>query len=314
MDTINRIALFIVVMIVGFLYRRFMDKYETDQQIQDLYIINKELLGKSKKPIMWISVPKYRNSRKWDSFYSRNNDKLNIPYMYLTIKSIISECGNDFTICIIDDNSFANLLPNWTPNLEKIGDPLREKIRYLGIMQLLYHYGGAVVPSSFLCLKNLGPLYNYERDHRPIVAENVNYYGDSQFAPDPHFIMAHKKCPIIESYVSYLARMTSNDYTAESIFLNDISKWCALQCDSGRMRKIDASLVGVKNIRHQPVVVDILFEEKPLDVSDQKYGILIPHEQIAKRTSLNWLCYIDTNELCNLNTELGYYFNKVTKL
>ena len=50
METLNKIGLFVIVMLIGFMYRRFMDKMEKDQEVRDLYIINKELLGKSKKP------------------------------------------------------------------------------------------------------------------------------------------------------------------------------------------------------------------------------------------------------------------------
>ena len=64
METLNKVALFVVLMMIGFLYRRFMDKFEKDQEIQDLYLINNELLGKSKKPILWISVPRQKNARK----------------------------------------------------------------------------------------------------------------------------------------------------------------------------------------------------------------------------------------------------------
>ena len=310
MDTINKIGLFIVVMIVGFLYRRFMDKYEMDQEVQDLYIINQELLGKSKKPILWMCVPRCKNARQWSSFYSRNNDDLNIPYMYLTIKSIISHCGKDFTICIIDDDSFDALLPNWTPELDKIGDPLREKVRYLGMMQLLFHYGGMFVPPSFLCMRNLEPLYHGKS---PFVVENVNYFGSSRFAADPYFIGAEKQCPVIESYVDYLARMISNDYTNESIFLNDLSKWCSLRCSQGEMTLIDAGLVGVKNNKGEAIVTEMFFEQQPLKLANNKYGILIPHDQIIKRTSLNWFCYIKKPELISLDTELGTYFNKIER-
>ena len=51
METLNKVGFFIIVILIGFMYRRFMDKMERDQEVQDLYIINKELLGKSKKPI-----------------------------------------------------------------------------------------------------------------------------------------------------------------------------------------------------------------------------------------------------------------------
>lgn len=310
METLNKIGLFVIVMLIGFMYRRFMDKMEKDQEVRDLYIINKELLGKSKKPILWICVPRYQNARKWSSFYSRSNDKLNIPYMYMTIKSIIEKCGCSFKICVVDDDSFANLLPNWTPELDKIGDPLREKVRYLGMMQLLHHYGGVMVPPSFLCLRNISELCNFEESHIPCVVENVNYNGASRFAPDAHFIAAHKECPVIEEFVDYLARMISNDYTDESVFLNDISKWCALRCANGKMRLIPAEMVGVKNTSGEAVVTEMFFEQAPLKLNTEKYGILIPHDQILKRTALNWLCYLDKDELATWDTELGMYLRK----
>lgn len=306
MEILNKLGLFFLILISGFLYRRFMDKIEKDQEIRDLHIINQELLQKSKKPILWISVPKYKNARQWASFYSRNTDNLNIPYMYLTIKSIINNCGKDFTICMIDDDSFRALLPNWTPELNKIGDPLREKVRYLGMMQLLYNYGGIVVPPSFLCLKNLYPLY--ESQKIPFVIENVSYNGNCMFEPDPYFIGSNKGCDVIKSYVDYLARMISDDYTAESLFLNDISKWCSLRCKNGAMKLIDATMVGVKNVMGDAVVTEMFFEREPLHLCENKVGVLIPHEQILKRTMLNWFCYIDRNELLTLDTELGKYF------
>lgn len=311
METLNKVGFFIIVILVGFMYRRFMDKMERDQEVQDLYIINKELLGKSKKPILWICVPRIKNARKWSSFYSRSNDNLNIPYMYMTIKSIIAQCGKSFKICIIDDDSFENLLPNWTPDLGKIGDPLREKVRYLGMMQLLHHYGGLVVPPSFLCVRDLSELCDFSINHEPCVVQNVNYYGNSRLCPDPYFISAHKECPIIEEFIEYLARMISNDYTAESIFLNDISKWCALRCANGKMRLVAGEKVGVVSKSGEAIVTEMFFEQRPLNLVPDIYGILIPHEQIIKRPALDWLSYANKEELKTWDTELGAYINKI---
>jgi len=314
METLNKVGFFIIVILVGFMYRRFMDKMEKDQEIRDLYIINKELLDKSKKPILWICVPRVKNARNWSSFYSRSNDNLNIPYMYLTIKSIISQCSKSFQICIIDDASFENLLPNWTPELDKIGDPLREKVRYLGMMQLLHHYGGLFVPPSFLCVRDLNKLCDFSSHHEPCVVQNVNYYGNDRLAPDPYFISAHKDCPVIEEYIDYLARMTSNDYTAESIFLNDISKWCALRCVSGKMRLVSGEMVGVVNKHGDAIVTEVFFEQRPLHLKSDIYGILIPHEQIIKRPALDWLTYLSKEEIKTWDTELGAYLNKIDSI
>ena len=150
---------------------------------------------------------------------------------------------------------------------------------------------------------------------KPFVVENVNYYGDCRFAPDAHFIGAPtKNCPVIEEYVEYIARMISNDYTAESIFLNDLSKWCALRCGNGKMHLVNASDVGVKNLNHKAIVTEMFFEQAPLNIYPNTYGILIPHDQIIKRTALNWLAYLSKDELMTWDTELGMYLNKIERV
>jgi len=107
----NLCILFIILIIVGILYKRYENVlkkeesgniFETIQQ----YLLDDITLGKSKKPILWIHVPYEYNSRKWLHFNSRSSFDLNQPYLYLTSKSIINKCDNSFTICIIDDTSF----------------------------------------------------------------------------------------------------------------------------------------------------------------------------------------------------------------
>lgn len=314
MVSFNQVAFIIITILVSFLYRRYIDKEEKEQELRDLHIINSEFLKKGDKPILWIPVPRLYNARKWSSFYSRSSDTLNIPYMYLTIKSIMDKCGKSFKICVIDDDSFVKLLPNWTPDLDKIGDPLREKVRYLGMMELLYNYGGMIVPPSFLCLQDLNPLWNeIKGDDKALVAQDINYHDDSQYAPNPYFIGCEMECPVIKEFIDYLSILITKDYTAESIFLNSLSKWCSLRVKSGKMVLEDGSFFGVKDKYKDPVVMEYLFEEKPLDLMSKIYGILIPHEQIDKRIKYNWLCSLDNEELVNMNTDLGKYFAMISK-
>ena len=132
----NLFILFFVLIVLGFLYRRYEDKlnrenngdiYEAIQQ----YLLDGNTLGKSKKPILWIHIPYEYNSRNWLSFGSRNSFDLNQPYLYLTVKSIINHCNNSFTICIIDDNSFQKLIPGWNINMTTISDPILSNMRIL---------------------------------------------------------------------------------------------------------------------------------------------------------------------------------------
>ena len=78
----------------------------------------------------------------------------------MTIKSIINHCGDDFNICLIDDESFTKLLPSWDINVSRMAEPMKSQYRELGMARLLEIYGGLVVPNSFLCIKNLKPFYD----------------------------------------------------------------------------------------------------------------------------------------------------------
>ena len=71
------------------------------------YLLNDSSLAQSKKPIIWIHMVYDINARWWPSFSSRNTDNLNQPYQYLTMKSIIDKCGEDFNVCLIDDDTFT---------------------------------------------------------------------------------------------------------------------------------------------------------------------------------------------------------------
>ena len=139
------------------------DKYKLHQQdevIIDSYdVVRKYLLNDSglakNKPIIWIHNTYDINARDWQSFYSRNSTELNQPYLMLVIKSIVDKNGADFNICLIDDDSFQKLIPEWAVDLSMVADPVRSKIRQLALSKLLFMYGGFLVPSSFICFQPL---------------------------------------------------------------------------------------------------------------------------------------------------------------
>ena len=54
-------------------------------------------------------------------------------------------------ICLINDNSFYKLLPDWNIDISKMVDPLKSNMRKFAIAEILYKYGGMHVPSSFIC-------------------------------------------------------------------------------------------------------------------------------------------------------------------
>ena len=88
------------------------------------YLLEQDEILKSSKPILWIHIPREKNARKIKNLGSPNSDDLNMPYVYLTVRSIIEKCGKSFTICLIDDDSFKKLLPGWEIDLDKLKNPI----------------------------------------------------------------------------------------------------------------------------------------------------------------------------------------------
>ena len=296
-------------MLLGTLYRRYMNKIEYSKEENNYRLINKYLLEKSKKPIIWIHLDNEYNSMKWDSFYSRGNFQINVPYIHLAVQSIIKHCGDSFNVCLINDNSFSELIPNWTADLKKIGNPLKEKVRYLGLITLLHEYGGLLVPNSFLCTKNLLPLIDTcKTEEKPIIFENMNYYGNSTFAVDPFFMGANKSDELIDEYKNYIARVISNDYTAESIFLNDNSKWCQLKVNENKMIALSGESIGIRQVDRSPVTIELLTSNEDLHFNPNMFGIFIPQKQLINRKNQKWFCYLSREEILQSGLYIARYF------
>jgi hypothetical protein len=312
----NLFILFFILIVVGFLYRRFEEKQTRIENkynynaIQE-YLLDDSTLGKSKKPILWIHVPYEYNSRKWLNFGSRSSFDLNQPYLYLTVKSIIKYCENSFTICIFDDNSFQKLIPDWNINMSKLSTPILSNMRILGMMKLLYNYGGLMCPISFLCMRNLIELYaKGTRNNKMFICETVDRNSTSvrtNFYPNISFCGAPKKCEMVFKLCNYIQIITSNDFTAESTFLGQFNRWCMKKVTEGKINFIDGIEIGTKTMDDKQIIVDDLMTNNYLDLYKKTYGILIPSNELLNRLHYNWFCRMSEKQVIESDTIIGNY-------
>jgi len=316
MSIMNYVFLFSILIILGILYKRFENKRIREENTDNREAIQKYLLdditlGKSKKPILWIHVPYEYNSRKWLSFGSRSSFELNQPYLYLTVRSIIAKCDNSFTICIIDDSSFDRLLPGWEINMTKISAPISDNIRKLGLMKLLYKYGGLLCPISFLCMKDLFPLYNKGIiNNKMFVCENNNRNITStsyDFYPDISFCGAEKENKIVEQLIDFQQRTISRDFTAASVFLGEFNRWVDKKVRERQINLISGVDVGIKSLDDKPVKLEDLMSNNYLDIYPQTYGIWIPSDEILRRTSFEWFSRLSEKQVLESDTIIGNY-------
>ena len=312
----NYIILVIIIIALGILYQKYCEKQSTiipkdNYEEMRKYLLNESSLAKSKKPILWIHVPHEYNARDWLSFGSRTSFDVNQPYLYLTVRSIIKNCDQSFYICIIDDKSFANLIPGWNIDMTILGDPILSNIRQLGLAKLIYNYGGINVPISFLCAKDLIGLYEKGTNGETMfVCENVNMNITSTtdlFYPDAKFMGAKRNNDMMKQYIDFMHRQISDDYTAQTEFLGDFNRWCNKRIINKRLRLIPGTDVGTKTVDEQPVTVDTLLSEEYIQFYPKMYGIWIPSEQILKRTKFEWFARMSPQQIFQGNFILAKY-------
>lgn len=315
----NYILVISIISVVGYLGTRVKNAYSNHNEEHELirkYLLNDSPLYGYNRPKLWVHTKYEYNARKWQSFSSRSSHDLNQPYLHLTVKTIINQCGNDFNVCLIDDESFSRLIPGWDVNISHLAEPTKTHFRELAMMELLYIYGGMVIPNSFVCLKNLLPLYQEATGgDRPFVCETVNRNVNSMekkkhlFMPDPHFIGAPKRSPVMKALMDHLKIQCANPHFSEEVdFVGSTSSWCKNAVNMNQMNLVDGILIGAKTRKGKPILLEELMEEKLLDIPDEQvYGILIPADEVLRRHKYQWLAVTPAEDLLGKNMILSHY-------
>ena len=313
------LAIIGVVSYFGNQLKEHLDTKEQDEyEMIKKYLLNDSPLYGFNKPKIWIHSKYEINSRKWRDFSSRNTTNLNEPYLHLTIKSIINHCWNDFHICLIDDETFSKLIPSWEIDLSKIAEPFRSQYRQLGMMEIIYYYGGMTVPNSFLCMKNLKSLYDEGLIYgNPFVCENINRSmnivsnsknGKKLFVPTITFMGAKKNDATILEFVKLLKTRCQNPhFTNEYEFLGDTSEIALSFIENQKMNIVGGELIGVKNQKRKPILLEDIMEEEYLELDPSCYGIYIPNEEILKRPKYEWFAVMESDQLLKTNLSIVKY-------
>jgi hypothetical protein len=281
------------------------------------YLLNDSPLYGYNRPKLWIHTKYEYNARKWKSFGSRSTTDLNQPYIHLTVKSIIQQCGDDFNICLIDDDSFSQLLPNWNADIRTMAEPFKDHYREQAFAELLYIYGGMFVPNSFVCLTNLMPLFKMgTQGSRPFVCEMINKYSNvisdqrwRNFTSSTYFMGAIKRDPQMRAFADYMQnRNESRHFSAEADFFGYTSKWLNHEVVSGNFNLIDGVYIGIKTTTGKPISLENLVEDNALEICPNRtYGVYIPAGEFLERTNYQWFAVMESKNLLKTNMIITKY-------
>jgi hypothetical protein len=253
-----------------------------------------------RKPILWIHTSTEVNARNWESFYSRTSTKLNQPYLQITMKSIYDKCKDSFNICLIDDDVFRRLL-SWNIELDDLADPMKSHYRKLGISMLLYHYGGMIVPQSFLCVKNLRGLLT----DKMMVVESINNgitHDQVPYFPNMEMMACRKGSLSMKAFMEYQEELYK-DKTAQSDFIGNTSLWL----NKADITIVDGKNIGIKKTNGKPIGIEELLGTDHIDIPDTVYGIYLPQTEILSRTKYKWFARMSPEQILSSQLMISKY-------
>jgi hypothetical protein len=316
MQFVNYIFTLIILVGVGMLYDKYKIKNKIDEDVNNYelikkYLLNDSSLANAKKPVLWVHIDYEDNARNWYSFGSRLTKDLNQPYLHLSIASIINHCGKSFNIVLIDDNTFNKILPGWHYDMNKLPNPMKTHFRRLALCQILYNYGGMLMPSSFICMKDLIDLYDDSvEDTGMFVGEllnrNVtNQYGVSNFYPSAKIIGCKKENHNMNELVKEIEILISGDYTDEIEFQGKIDSFCNKLVLDNKCQLIKGCDLGAKTTNGEPVVIEDLLGNSYIKFKKNIYGVYIPSDEILKRSKFEWFSRMNIQQVLESDTIIG---------
>lgn len=324
MKSLQYVIFFISMIVLSSFYKKLQTEETANTseyyyKMVNQYLLTPNSLGINSKPYLWIHlhnddtiIPEV-NQRSWVSFFSRNTKEFNQPYQYLTIKSIIDKCGADFNICLIDDLSFKKILPNWSLNLNNMANPIKTHLRLLALTTLLNIYGGMIVPSSFVCLKSLKPIYDENiSENKMFVGEFLNRTSHQSQTSDSliastYFMGCNANNDNMMKFIKHQEIQNSSDFVAEMDFLGSINMWLNNAIKNNEINSINGSFIGTKNSGGQPILVDELLGSSYISLNDDTFGLYIPWNELINRTALQWFVRLSPEQVLESNTVIGKY-------
>ena len=320
MDYVKYIFTLVILFVVGMLYDKYKVRFDNEDtkhyDIVRQHLLNGDSssLAQNKKPIIWIHTSYEVNSNNWASFGSRNNKSTNQPYKHITIKSIVDKCGDDFNICMINDSSFAKIVPGWNIDMKTLADPIKSNIRRLAIARLLKTFGGMIVPGSMICLKSFKELYDEGIQGGGMFVGEITNSGARSSSRNPNilypttlFMGCKQECSTMKDYERYLEKLNSTDYTDESKFLGDDAEWCLGKIAKCEMKLIPGKLLGARDGNGAVMTLEELLGNSYVDIESDAFGIYIPDEEILRRTKYQWFARLSPGQALASDTNIGKY-------
>ena len=312
------LLIFGTMTVIGYAYDVYNKKHSQQKVIDDYQLVKEHLLGQNPlhlekhKPTIWIYLDYERNSRLWDSFYSRNSNNINSHFIYCCLASVVHYCSFDFNICFIKSDSFEKLLPKWNINIDKLSGNTKHIVIQLGLSQILHKYGGMVLPSSTLVCNQLKSLWDASLSNNKTMfcgelQNHHNTHDSLSTFPNHRVIGCKKGSESMKKYCEFLQRTISNDYTHESVFNGELDKMLHVMINNGEVGLIGSKHLGVTDYTGNIVDIDDLFDTKPVIFDQQICMLVVDYDKIKRRTKYGWFLKQNKEQIVENNNVISKF-------
>ena len=308
MNILNYVFLFVFSIAVTFAVKQIGMKSKVSNNEFELikqYLINDTPLYGYGKPHLWIHTKHEINARQWREHNGRNNCDMNIPFILMSVHSIVNQCSKDFNVCLIEDDTFTKLIPGWDVDVSAYPEPMQSFVRQIGMLKLVYFYGGMVVPNTFVCKQSLMPFYNDWTDNGTAffgqVHSKSNHPGAKMFLPGLLVFGAKKNNECIQTICQALKRKCANNDIFLSgggmLFERHSERLCNVAVDNEEAVEVDAQFFGMKDVNNRPLFLEDWLEERDLEINPNICGLAFEYDEMVLRHKNAWLAYISRSEL-----------------
>ena len=310
--------LFIVNYIVGEANIQILNKptkhnIDEDSVLEHHYFQNFINLETSSKKKIFIHVPYEKNQRKWDDFYGRSSNQLNIELCNLCIKSIIYHCSDNYDVILYNNNNVKDLIKEQNEkdlcNIQNTkmlsGVDLIQWENYCKA-KILYKFGGIIMDPYFFfykCPKDniLFPNTFHILQH---TNEGLNVSSNELIPSTNYFMCCPRKDKNMKLYIIYLEYLCVHHYSLDhKHFDKTFEKLYALD-------SYDSKYMGIVDINNKPVQVRELFLKQEIIFDSNAFCLFINIPFLKKYTQHGWILKMNESQIKNSNIFIGEFIRQ----
>ena len=109
----------------------------------------------------------------------------------------------------------------------------------------------------------------------------------------------------MDEYINFLERIIATDYTAESLFMGEESKWFSEKIQLEQINVVGAELLGSRDTNNNLITIEQLMGNSYIDIEPTAVGVYLPDEDILRRTKYQWFARLSARQAIESDTMAG---------